>query len=246
LHALDAQASGDPFPSIESLRGFGRDQYLYDRRCIYRWQHASLWNIAAPATVASVGLYQLVAHRERLRAFSPDAIVVCLGSVDCLEVTVKRNYADLTEMGAVQNLESDAVVTFDSCRSAETYRKVLTEIAQELASIGGETPIVHLDILAAPGRSRSQHARILEFTEVVHEVSRAFGHHLVTYPFLEGLKKGEASKWFRADDLHPTDEMNAKLAELVLEQLPVNRVHESDGDAFPVAVVDVTQWNEEA
>lgn len=245
MHGIDARISGEPFPDHDALCAFGKGRYLYDRRFIYQWRHSELWNIATPANIARFGLYYLDAHREKLHSFAPDITILCLGSVDCLEMTLTRAAEDIAEIGEAANLAPGASLTFDFCRTAEDFRDVLTRIAELITWISGGGTVLHLDILAGRKQSRSYKKRVRAYSDVVRDISREFHFQHVTHPLMSGCPDEDRNIWYRQDDCHPTDALNEHLASWMLECIPDLPSPRRVTGTYPAPVVRVADWTEE-
>ncbi|WP_319581970.1 hypothetical protein [uncultured Pseudodesulfovibrio sp.] len=245
MHALDARNCGSEPPDKDALRDFGTGRYLYDRSLIYEWDSALLWNVAMPANVARFGLYYLSVHRELFRVFSPDIIVLCLGSVDCLEFGGSRASEDILELGQVEGLVPGESLQFDYCSTAEEFYDVMHEVAETITWINQDAIVVHLDAVVSPRASRRIIERIRSFNEAARCISREFSFKHVSHPLLEKSAGDALYHWLRRDDNHPTDAMNAELAKNILRHVPLGRPARFASRETPVPVLRVSDWTKE-
>ncbi|WP_139251231.1 SGNH/GDSL hydrolase family protein [Roseibium suaedae] len=243
MHYLDAEAEGIPFPEAADLTEHGRGLYLYDRGAIYRSRHSTLWNVAMPGAITRSCAFYLKAHMERFQAFAPDAIVICVGSVDCLEHRMIRTTADMSEPGPISAMAEGQTITFEPCQSADEFESALTSISEMLPLIRADARIVHLDIIRSRNRSRSLNAKLKSFSQVIHGVSAQFGHRLVTHPYLDEATEAGIDQWLRTDDGHPTEAMNSQLAMQILHHLLDMTPAAGSNTDFPVETIDIADWS---
>lgn len=245
MHQLESQIYNIPFPCHKELQQFGKGQYLYDRRFIYKWKHTEMWNIAMPGNIARLGLYHIKSHREILKKFSPDITIICIGSVDCLENSVTLPAINLTEIHKVSNLNSEDSLQFNYCQTPDEFYDILVEFSEIISWISQGRTVLHLDVIPGNMNSRLQKQRFAAFGSVVKMVSQKFDHKYITYPFLnEHLE--DMNHWYRHDDGHPTDSMNAHIANTILDNITISPFTGHSSREYPVPTINVSDWTQEA
>ncbi len=246
MHGIDARACGMPFPEQRELSDFGTGRYLYDRRLIYKWRFAELWNLAMSANVARAGLLYLKKQKTIFREFSPDVTIVCLGGVDCLETVSKRVVRDFYESGCIDfdSSRQNDPVTIGFCKTPEEFLSVMKDVAMAVKWISRGGIVLFLDIIGRR-QSRSLEKKRQSFNMVIKEVCSAFSFVHVSFPFLTQAADTQNSDWFRPDDGHPTDNLNATLAKHLLSYIPHDLAHINKVQSYPVSAVNVFDWTEE-
>ncbi|PXF30950.1 hypothetical protein WH50_12575 [Pokkaliibacter plantistimulans] len=237
MHYINARATGDELPTLEELQGFGKDMYMFDRSLIYRWSHADIWNIAMPANVAKAGLHYFEMHEQELVQYSPDVIILCLGSVDCLEHTPARTIQDFNEIKSNQYLDHSQSTTFDYCDTAEEFHEVLSKLSEKAAKINKNATIINIDILKAPNISPRIVEKINSFSSVIRDISRDHGQHFISLSDIFDRDDYDEKIWFMSDR-HPTELMNKHIAMKVLDCIPFDRQYKKI-DNFPVKTLDI-------
>lgn len=245
MHYLDARASGSELPEIDSLSGFGKGHYLYDRSSAYEWESAILWNVAMPATNAIFGLDFLIHHKERFRAFSPDIIVFCLGSVDCMEIDIERTAQDIQEPGPVSGLGDDMKMTYPHCVIAEEFRVVMENISKTVSWISNGARVCQLDIIGGALKSANYAQRVRAFSRVVQNNCLKFGFEFIRLPYLENASGDEVFNWLHKVDNHPNDKMNEAIAVSILPFVPDSRHFTGPQNEIPVPAIKVSSLGNE-
>ena len=62
---------------------------------------------------------------------------------------------------------------------------------------------------------------------------------------MENCNGSEIYQWLRKDDSHPTDLMNATLANVLLDYIPCLSSQNSNIKKDPVPIIKVSDWEEE-